>query len=174
MKNNFYYVVIILIGLVISLFAFISTIVTENFEAENWLYRGLTIVEIAGFFMLLMNGTFIKTKYFRILKGIVAIILIGTLVKILHWEFYGINGDLILAISFLGVMTTYFFSFLNKPFRKRLDYLKLAWVLSRYTIGTLIFLHVISKVYEIIPSIIIWLAILDYCVEEYRNKRLFD
>ena len=81
MKNNFYYIIIIIIGLVITLFALISTFVTDNPEAENWLYRGLKIVEIAGFFMLVMNGTFIKTKYFRILKGIIAIILIGALVQ---------------------------------------------------------------------------------------------
>ena len=174
MKNNFYYIIIIIIGLVITLFALISTFVTDNPEAENWLYRGLKIVEIAGFFMLVMNGTFIKTKYFRILKGIIAIILIGALVKILHWEFHGINGNLILTIAFLGIMTTYFFSFLNKPLKKRLDFLKLVWVLTRYSIGILIFLHILGREYDIIPSIIIWLAILDYCIGEYKNKRLFE
>jgi hypothetical protein len=174
MKNNFYYVVIIIIGLVISFFALISTFMTENIEAEIWLNRGLVIVELTGFFMLVMNGTFIKTKYFRILKGIVAVVFIGALIKILHWEFYGITGNMILLIAFLGIMATYFFSFLNKPIKKRLDFLKLVWVLTRYSIGTLTLLHIIKKEYDIIPSMIIWLAIIDYGIIEYKNKRLFN
>ena len=174
MKNNFYYIIIIIIGLVITLFALISTFVTENSEAENWMYRGLKIVEIAGFFMLVMNGTFINTKYFKIIIGLIAIILIGALIKILHWEFYGVNGNLILTFAFFGIMTTYLLSFLNKPLKKRLDFLKLAWVLTRYSLGILIFLHLIRREYNIIPSIIIWLTILDYCIGEYRNKRLFE
>jgi len=174
MKNNFYYIVLIIIGLVISLVAFIGITFTENIEAKYWLPRGLNIVEIAGFFMLLMNGSFIKTKYFRIAQGIVAMILIGALIKILHWKFYGVTGNLILTISFLGIMTTYFLSFLKKPIKKRLDYLKLAWVLTRYSIGTLIFLYMVSREYDIIPTILIWLAILEYCIKEYKNKRLFE
>ena len=174
MKNNFYYVVIIIIGLVISLFALISTFITDNLEADNWLNWGLTIVEIAGFFMLVLNGTFIKTKYFRILKGLIAFALIGALIKILHWVVYGVNGNMILTIAFLGIMTTYFFSFLNKPVKKRLDFLKLAWVFARYSIGILILLHIVGSEYNIIPSVIIWMAILDYCLGEYRSKRLFQ
>ncbi|SFW61255.1 hypothetical protein [Cellulophaga fucicola] len=174
MKSNFNYVIIIIIGLIIAGASFASSILTENINAGIWLDRGLWIGEIAGIFMLLLNGTFIKTKYFRVIKGIMALIMIGALLKILHWEFQFITGNLILIVGFIGIMTTYFFSFLNKPIKKRLDYLKLAWVITRYTVGVLIFLHIIHRDYQVIASIIMWAAIFDYLIAEKKKGRLFE
>tara|TARA_R110000868_G_C10833443_1_gene759546 strand:- start:163 stop:687 length:525 start_codon:yes stop_codon:yes gene_type:complete len=174
MKNNFYYVAIIIIGLVIALVSLVSMNLTDNLNAGIWFERGLWIGQVAGFFMLVLKGTFIKTKYFRIFKGIMAIVIIGALFKILHWEFQGVNGNLLLSIGFLGIMITYFFSFLNKPIKKRLDFLKLAWVITSYTVGILIFLHMIRRDYQIIASIIMWLAILDYSIMEKKKGKLFQ
>ena len=124
--------------------------------------------------MLVLHGTFIKTKYFRIFKGIMAIVIIGALIKILHWEFQGVNGNNILTVGFIGIMVTYLFSFLNKPIKNRLDFLKLAWVISSYSVGILIFLHMIRRDYQIIPSIIMWVAILDYLIMQKKKGKLFE
>ncbi|MFA7445178.1 MAG: hypothetical protein WCY89_04475 [Flavobacteriaceae bacterium] len=150
-KNNIFYLLVIGIGLLIALGGFLVSNFTGSFEAENWIYRGLWISELAGFFMLFLNGTFIETRYFRILKAIIAIIIIGALFKIMHWNY----GDLILTIGFVGVIITYFFSFLKKPIKKRLDYLKLAWVIVTYIGGILRFLHVISDEYQILTSALV-------------------
>ncbi|QLE01787.1 hypothetical protein HX109_09540 [Galbibacter sp. BG1] len=174
MKNNFYYVTIVIIGLVIALASFVSINLTNNPNAEVWFERGLWIGQTAGFFMLFFNGTFIKTKYFRILKGIIAIIIIGALIKILHWEFQGVSGNNILTVGFIGIMITYFFSFLNKPIKRSLDFLKLVWVITSYTIGILIILHVIRKDYRMIPSVIMWMAILNYFILENKKGKLFE
>ena len=75
--NNLLFIIIIGIGLLIALGSFLSYSLTYNNNAEEWIKRGLLISELAGFFMLLANGTFIKTKYFKIIKGVIAIIIIG-------------------------------------------------------------------------------------------------
>ena len=169
-KNNLPYITIIGIGLIIALGGFLTSKLFDNYDDENWIYIGLWISELAGFFMLLLNGTFIKTKYFRILKGVIAIIIIGALFKIMHWEY----NSLIMIIGFIGIILTYFFSFLNKPIKNRLDYLKLFWVIVAYTNGILTYLHVIGDEYQILSSSLMWLAIIDYMKTERGKRKLFE
>lgn len=76
-----------------------------------------------------------------------------------------------MLIGFVGIVTTYTFSFINKPIKKRLDFLKLLWVFTAYTNSLLTYLHIISDEYQIISSAIMWLAIIDYMKTE-RKKTL--
>ena len=168
--NNLPYITIIGLGLIVALVGFLTSNLTNNYNVENWTYTGLWISELAGFFMLLINGTFIKTKYFRILKGVIAIIIIGALFKIMHWEY----NSLILITGFIGIILTYFFSFINKPIKKRLDYLKLAWVIVAYTNGILTYLHIIGDEYQILSSSLMWLAIIDYLKIQKGKGKLFE
>ncbi|MFY0604881.1 MAG: hypothetical protein JXQ93_13155 [Flavobacteriaceae bacterium] len=167
--HNLPYVVLIGIGLLIALGGFLMSNITDNYDAENWTYIGLWISEIFGFFMLLLNGTFIKTKYFRILKGVIAIIIIGTLFKIMHWEY----DRPIMIMGLAGIMITYLFSFLSKPIKRRLDFLKLAWVIVAYTNGILTYLHIVGEEYQILSSALMWLVIIDYLKLEKERGRLF-
>lgn len=166
--NNLLYLIIIGIGLLIALGSFLFNQFTDN-NTDEWIYRGLLISEIVGFFMLLSNGTFIKTKYFRILKAAIAIVIIGVLFRIMHWEY----NRLIITIGFVAIILTYSLSFFNKPIKKRLDYTKLAWVVIAYTNTLLNYLHIIGDEYQILSSSLMWLAIIDYLKTEKQKGRLF-
>ena len=169
--KNLVYLIIIGIGLIIALGGFVVSKFTENIESgESWIYIGLTLSEMTGFFMLILNGTFIKTKYFRIFKGVIAIIIIGALFKILHYKY----NQIIMIIGFVGIILTYFFSFLNKPIKKRLDLLKLFWVIVAYTNGILTYLHIVGDEYQILSSAIMWLAIIDYLKIESEKRTLLE
>ncbi|GAA3561424.1 GldL-related protein [Snuella lapsa] len=168
--KNYNYVVLIIIGLVIALISFLVSKFKYSPNTEFWTNIGLAISEFSGFIMLIRNGTFIRTKYFRVFKGVFAIILIGALFKILHYPY----GNEIIVVGFAFAVLIYFFSFLNKPIRKRLDYLKLFWVVVAYTGGILRFLHIINDDYQILSSAIMWLAIIDYMKMERQKRRLFD
>ena len=168
--KNYTYVSIIIIGIVVALIGFVVSKLTYSPDAEFWTQVGLAISEFTGFLMLIRNGTFIKTKYFRIFKGVFAIIIIGVLFKIMHWQY----SDVIIIIGFVLAILVYFFSFLNKPIKKRLDYLKLFWVVIAYTGAVLKFLHMINLDYQIMSSAIMWLAIIDYMKTEREKRRLFD
>jgi hypothetical protein len=168
--HNLPYIVLIGIGLLIALGGFLTSSMTDNYDAESWTYIGFWVSEIFGFCMLLLNGTFIKTKYFRILKGVIAIIIIGVVFKIMHWKY----DRLIIIMGIMGIMITYLFSFLNKPIKKRLDFLKLAWVIVAYTNGILTYLHIVGEEYQILSSALIWLAIIDYLKLEKERGRLFE
>ncbi len=168
-NNNFYYVVIIIIGLVIAGTSFISTLTTDNTNAEVWLHRGVIVAGIAGVFMLLMNGTFIRTRYFNMLKGVFAILVLGALVKMMHWGY----DNILMTIGFAGIVVVYFLSFQKKPVKKRLDYLKLAFVIVTYVISILDYLHFIGDEYNYLSKSLLWLAVLDYLLIEKKAGRLF-
>lgn len=169
-KNNLPFLTIIGIGLIIALGGLVAYKFTDYYEGYDWMYIGLWISELAGFFMLLANGTFIKTKYFRYFKGVISIVLIAALLKILHYSV----SDTIMITGFIGLILIYFLSFIKKPIKKRLDYLKLGWVISAYSIGLLKYFHMVGDDYQILPSAIMWLAIIDYLKTERERRTLFQ
>ena len=169
MKSNFNYIVVILIALVVALASFISLIFTKNINAEVWFDRSFWIGGISGLLMLLRNGTFIKTRYYKYLLGLISIIIIGALFKIMHWPF----GNLTLSTGLICIIIVYFFSFLNKPIKKRLDFIKLIWVTISYSTSVLILFRIISKEYQILASAILWIMIIDYSISEYKKGTLF-
>lgn len=156
-KNQPYFATII-IGLLIALVGYWIENFTSMSTDWNWTNVGLWISETAGFFMLLMHGTFIRSKFFRYLKLVFPIMLISLVFKLMHWPF----ADVLVITGLLGLILVYFLSFLSKPVKKRLDYLKLAWVLIVYFIGYLNYKHLIGDEYHILGSVFMWLAIIDY------------
>jgi len=130
---------------------------------------GLRIGAFSGLVLMITNGTFIKTRYFKIAQGCIAIIIIGALLKILHWTTY---ANLIFVVGLLGIMTSYILSFIKKPIKKRLDYLKLLWVIVSYISGILVFLHIVSRDYSEIGTYIFWLVLIDFCYANLRNGKL--
>lgn len=160
---------IIGVGILLALGGFLTSYISYSPQAENWMIIGLSIIELAGFFMLLLQGTFIKTKYIKIAQGIFAISIVGILFTIMRWPY----GKLMLISGLIGIVIVYFFSFLKKPIKNRLDILKLAWVIVAFTDSILVYLHMIGDQYRILPSVLMWLAIIDYLKTEKERGRLF-
>lgn len=159
------YFTIILFGFLIAIAEFIFT------EFENWTYFGLWISEFTGFVMLLINGTFIKTKHFKMLKLSISIIILGALFKLMHWPHHGT----LLIIGFVSVIGVYILSFINKPLKKRLDITKLFWVIVAYSGGLLSLLKLINHDYQVLSSALMWLATIDYLISsriQYLKNRL--
>ena len=169
-KDNLSFLVIIVLGLLVALAGFLMVEFFDRPDAYSMINYGIWGAELAGFFMLLANGTFIKSKYFRYAKGIFALVILGALFRILHWDY---SAYLIMA-GFLGIMICYVLHFIKKPVKKLLDYYKLAFVLIHYPMAVLRYLHVIGDDYLIMSSAIMWLAIIDYLKTKKRRGRLLD
>ncbi|WP_025665641.1 GldL-related protein [Aquimarina megaterium] len=170
MISNQTLTILIILGVLITLIGwFLSSFTT--IENSDFLFRiGLWLIEVPGMFLLLSNGTFLKTRYSRIAMGLTALMIIGVLFKIMHWSFQNI----LLLIGCIGIVFSYLLHFVQKPIKKRLDYLKLAWVIVKY-IGAILFLsHVIGKEYQILTTVLMILALMDYMLPRIKNKTLFD
>lgn len=126
----------------------------------------LVCLEIFGLFLLLYMGTFIKTKYFKYSKGMLAFVLLGAVLKIMHWPF----NNFIIIIGFLGVLVFYIMSFLKKAIKKRLDYLKLIWLLFFVLCKLSVLFHIIKRDYLVISQVIMFFVLLDYFREELQKR----
>ena len=120
----------------------------------------LNVAYVAGWVLMLSNGTFIGTIYFKITQGLMSIIIIGALLKIMHYTLY---ADYLIVFGLVGILIVYSISFHKKPIKKRLDYLKLTWVILLLSSTVLIFLHVLSMDYRLVADIVFWILLLDFC-----------
>ena len=167
---------LIIIGVSI-LLAFIGITLT-NIASENEMIElgskmfdyGIRIGSFVGLIMLLINGTFIKTKYFKITQGLIAFIIIGALLKIMHWTEY---ANHIIIFGLIGIAILYFLHFSKKPIKNRLDYLKLIWVFVSYTVAILGFLHLINRDYKELGNYILWLTIIDFAITGQKKGTIF-
>lgn len=123
----------------------------------------LNIAYLLGWIMMLSKGTFIRTKYFRIAQGLISIIIVGALLKIMHWSSY---ANHIIVFGLLGILISYSISFYRKPIKKRLDYLKLTWVILLLSSTILIFLRVLSRDYRLVSDIVFWILLFDFTVSK--------
>ncbi len=128
----------------------------------------LLCIELFGVCFLLYMGTFVKTKYFRFAKGMFFFVLIGMVFKITHWGY----SDILMTIGLIGVLVFYAMSFIQKPFKNRLDYLKMTWVIVAILYKLLLFFHLISRDYNIISQVIMFFALLEYLKNSTVKKHL--
>lgn len=148
---------------------FLSAFTTVS-DSDFLLTIGLWLIEVAGMFLLLRNGTFLKTRYSRIAMGLTALMIIGALFKIMHWSFQNI----LLLIGCIGIVFSYLLYFVQKPIKKRLDYLKLAWVVIKYVGALFAINHIITTEYQILTLVLMILALMDYMLPKIKNKTLFE
>ncbi len=128
--------------------------------------RGIGTGQLIGIFMLLSNGTTLKTLYWKLILVFIPIILLGTLFKIMHWHL----ADPLLLVGLFAIPSIYFIRFITKKERGHLDILKWLWVLTAFVFSALILMHWLSKSYSTIPVIVLWVTICDFIVLEFRKK----
>jgi hypothetical protein len=172
--NNQYFLTIIGFVILTSLIGItLTNISSESKTVElgwNMFDFGMRIGSFVGLIMLLINGTFIKTKYFKIVQGIISFVIIGALLKIMHWTDY---ANLIIIVGLIGIAICYFLHFSKKLIKKRLDYLKLLWVIVSYTFTILVFLHLINRDYAEIGNYLLWLIMIDFAITGQKNGTIF-
>lgn len=169
LKNlNKTYLFFLFLGIVVAFGSFILSFFT-SFYSENWIDFGLNISYLSGLLLLLMNGTFIKTKYYNYSFLFISMLFIGSLFKVNHWPL----SNLLITTAYIGIVILYSISFFKKPIKKRLDILKLIWVLLEFCCNLLIFFHIIINEYSTIPMVLLFLMVFEFLRIEKQNGKLF-
>ena len=100
--NNKLFIALISLLVLIGLIGFSISLFSTEFDIVNlgqtMFHFGFMIGAILGGIMLLVNGTFVKTKYFRFTKGFFSIVIIGALIRIMHWSS---NANILIALGLL-------------------------------------------------------------------------
>jgi len=109
-------------------------------EDQNILFTiSLAIAEWLALMLMLINGTLIKTPYMKAMYILIALVILGSVFKILHLT----GADEILMISMISVPALYTLHFFLKKRKSLLDVLKELTVLTHFTISSLTILHII-------------------------------
>ena len=81
---------------------------------------------LTGIYLLVKNGTFIRTRGFRWLGISIALVLVGAMFKRMHWE----GADLMLGSGLASVGVLYLIHFVKKPEKDIADAGKLAFLFT--------------------------------------------
>ncbi|WP_438962899.1 hypothetical protein [Nonlabens sp.] len=128
-SKHFTNYVVIAIGYVMATFSLIYNIFNNNYLNGYEYGIGYTIAQLSGIYLLVQSGTFKKTRYYRLARIGIAVIIISVLFKVLH--FYG--SEIAMITGFAVISLCYTLSFLNKPYKKMMDWLKLLYVITLIT-----------------------------------------
>jgi hypothetical protein len=81
---------------------------------------------LTGIYLLVKNGTFIRTRGFRWLGISIALVLVGAMFKLMHWK----GADLMIGSGLASVGALYLVHFVKKPGKAIADAGKLAFLLT--------------------------------------------
>jgi hypothetical protein len=140
-----------------------------------WLAAGnlLTIAEIMGLILLLVNGVFMGTTLYRITMGFCVLSLVSLALKILHMP----GADETLMLSFFTIPVLYLIHFLLKKQKDLLDFLKVFAVFAFFLPAPLILLHLVPR--DVVPYISVAshgtfaIALIYFIVDGITKKTLF-
>lgn len=169
---NWLLLILILLGVLSTIIGILVTSLSANEKIVEvgWLLyeNGLFAANLFGIVLLFKNGTLIKSNLFKVVKSVLVLIILGVIFKILHLTM----ADILISIGLSAMTIVYILSFLKKRNKIRLDYLKLAWIVTANTFGVLILTQILGGFYARIPNYILWLAIIDFVIAGLRNKTL--
>jgi hypothetical protein len=118
MLNKFLIVLIVLILLMALSQMFIPATLIDGASHAIPL---IAVAENLAIVLMLINGTFRKSRYFKYVLGVAGLLIVGMIFKILHLQ----GADELMSLPFLLIPFLYLPHFISKPSKHHLDYLKL-------------------------------------------------
>ena len=165
MKKNYTLVYAIIIAIVVFIASYISMTYTDNSKAYLINNVSQKVFMGASLFLLVQEGTFIKTKLFKFCLMAVSITLIGMLFKIMHWPL----GNAMIGLGLVTFLGTYIFHFSKKTTKKAIDFFKVGWVTLYSTISLNGIFHLFKLDFKQGPSLLFLILILYYLKTHYLN-----
>jgi hypothetical protein len=164
----------LLFAIIVLLCLALAGVLTHS-ESVLTAYSGgfLTVATDMAILMLLVNGTFISSRYSKVAFAFILLVIIGIIFKILHLP----GADQLLLFSYPALWLVYFIHFLSKKPKTLLDVLKVLTLLFFLIKPLLSSLRLISiesrEVLLWINHLFLWSTFLYFMVTKYREKILF-
>jgi len=160
-------ILILVIAICFSVITF--NLIFENEDLPQLINFAETIAEYAGFYLLYKNGTFQRSRLSRFSRISVAMFLLGSMFKIMHWPGW---AQIIIASAFSFVVL-YTIHFSQKQPKQLLDFGKLLIVILVLS-GKLFRLFHWKNSYELqyISSFVFLTFIIYYIIFNLRSGNL--
>ena len=158
---------------IVGLFVSIASIdVNTSVAGEAVWYTFMQIAFYAGLVFLYRTGTFRRTPWSKWALLAVPAIGLGALFKILYW--YGVTSYYLILGGYAIIVITYGIHFFRKPYKTRLDFLKLSYVTIACMLRCALFLHIITKEQGSIELFLFWVVFLENLREGSKRGTLFQ
>ena len=167
MKNRFF-LTGILLGIILCIISLIPLLSIN--KDYSLLEIGLGVLNLSGVVLLVSNGTFIKSRAFKFSLIAVALLILGSLFKLMHWPY----GDYIFIIGSLFFLVLYSIWFVKKPVCKFLDYLKISWLYVTIFSALIIIFKWSQYNFSLLAYVILWVTIIEFCRTEFKKGTLFS
>jgi hypothetical protein len=139
-------------------------------EAEAW----ITVAEIMCMMVMLINGTFKKSVFYKFFTASIFVFILGVLFKILHLT----GADQLMALPYFFIPLAYALYFIRKKSKDHLSVMKLLAVLFFFIPVALSDFALISDdvadILFLVGHIVFWLAFADFIVVGFRGRTLFN
>jgi hypothetical protein len=168
MKNKLF--LLVLLGLLLLVTGFTINFFNPSLSSTAYILMlsGIIFSKFFGLLMLVLASNIMKTIYFKLILFSMAIVLIGEVFFINQWT----GSFLILIAGAFSVITSYSIRFYSKKEKKRLDVLKLLWVLTTYIAMLLIVLNYLPKETGYACELIFWAMIVDYGISSKKTQTI--
>ncbi|MEO6901460.1 MAG: hypothetical protein ABI315_00080 [Bacteroidia bacterium] len=168
MKNKLF--LLTLLGLLILLTGVVLTAIKPSLSstASILMITGMLACKFFGLLMLVLDSNIRKTIYFKLMLLSMAIVLIGEVFFINQL----VGSFLLLIAGAFSAIIVYSIRFYYKIEKKRLDILKLLWVLTTYIAMSLTVLNYLPKEAGYVSELIFWVMIFDYVISSKKTPAL--
>ena len=134
----------------------------------------LAVAANLAIIMMLINGPFIKSKYFKWCKACFTILVLGILMKVMHSKL----GDVLVAVPFPACGIIYFIYFLTKSDKGYLEILKLLTVIMISIVPTFFLYDLVDENTNIILTVaancVLWITFVVFVIQGQSKKSLFN
>jgi hypothetical protein len=133
---------------------------TLNATLTTYASELVTVAENLGIIMMLVNGTFIGTRLFKVALFFIGLVVLGFLFKIMHMP----GADELLLFPYIIIFCLYFIHFLKKESKTGIDVLKLFMSICFLILPPLVILHLIGEsgrdIIVLISHILFWVTFI--------------
>jgi hypothetical protein len=145
-----------------------NVLILPNKTPISLAHAGFYFLILTGFYLLLTNGSFVKTIFFKLSIVGILMLISGILFKILHWPF---ASPLIITGIFF-ILIFYSIHFYGKPDKIKLDYFKLIVLFLILNCRMIKIFHFpYGWEIEYMSRFIFLIFILYYIITEFENKK---
>lgn len=169
-KENSILLSLVIIGLVLILIGMMTVPLSSN-PQFTLLNIGMNLLLIGGTMILINNGKFKFTSFYRFIYPAIALCIVGVLLKLQHWP----TADIIICIGLSGLPIIYgAYMFKFSKYRSTTSWLKFVFVFSFFISKLCLLMHwSYADLFSYITFLTLIVLLWQWIVPQKQKRKLY-
>lgn len=149
----------------------LATDVCSYFDLFHLRYIIITgsITHIAPVFLIAALGSFVHSRYVRILYFLLGVMCIGAMLTVVHWPY----GRILILITLMGIPVVYTSYFISKTQKTILDTTKLVYIVLLYMAIAFRFYHLpYAILLQVASFIFFYVLLILFLLQFYKQLQI--